>query len=107
MNKTDTAENEAQMNTDTQTQFGTSEDGRPTLILGDQRSTDEKLRCAQAQIESDRQTITGLQSHDDKLAETLRGVIWKCDAHGSWKPTQAEREVMHAALAAYESEVQQ
>ncbi len=52
-------------------QFGIK-DGRPTLIPGDNRGTEEKLRCAQIQIESDKQTIANIQAHADKLAEASK-----------------------------------
>ncbi len=76
-------------------QFG-MQDGRPTLKLDDNRSTEEKLRCAKIQIDSDRATITHLSNHADKLAEELRQVL----KHGS----AGNANLIRAALAAYEAQ---
>lgn len=55
-------------------QFGTR-DGRPTLILGDNRNTQEKLRCAQVQIVCDQEAIGALKASAEKLAAALREIL--------------------------------
>ncbi len=90
--------------TETGKQFRTR-DGRPTLILGDNRSEAEKLRCAQVQIDSDRDTITYLRSHADKLAEALRAWEYAGNEGGismaDW--FEVARKKTREALAAYEA----
>ena len=86
-------------------QFGTK-DGRPTLILGDNRSTDKKLKSAQAQIESDTQTIANIRAHADKLAEQLKKAqAWlvACSGEDYRGSRKAVAQGCGEALAAYEA----
>ncbi len=72
---------------------------------GKAHKTDHRLNVALSNAwESELAKARAKAAHADKLAECLRGVQWKIQVYSShWEPSQAEREAIAAALAAYEA----